>query len=526
MKVKPGDDILLEDGRNARVVSEIGDGAQGVVYKVQVDGKEYALKLYKHFSSASEKEKTKKNLKDIIRLEFSAEQFIMPKVITHESNKRLGYLMDMLPQSFSSFPDYLNGKVRFGLIEKKVLAGINLVNAFRALHRKGYNYKDLNDGNFFINTDTGEVRIIDSDNISSESGVDGIQGTPGYMAPEIVRGEKGPSVNTDRHSLAVVLFKLFIVHDPFQGKLYHQHLIMGPKEQRLHYGENPVFIYHKDNASNRPKEGVDKNPIKLWPLFPSFFKDRFHYTFVQGLKNPNARNSDDTWQKALIQLRDEISICTLCEKEFLWSIGKCGCGYEFDKETKRLNIGLYNVPIFPGQKLYACHIAASGDYDLVIGRIQAKKNDSKQLVIKNLSGDVWTYRSKLGETIEVKKDALIPLQKGIGSILLKDTEAVIGSKDEKTLHLIINSYELPLYSGQNLMACHTVKNGSKSVITGEIKSKKSDPNSFAVKNLSDDEWIVSSTQAKKVIKKGEMAPIRAGLTINFKNDILGKIKLQ
>lgn len=33
------------------------------------------------------------------------------------------------------------------------------------LHRHGYSYQDLNDGNFFINPESGDVLICDNDNV-------------------------------------------------------------------------------------------------------------------------------------------------------------------------------------------------------------------------------------------------------------------------------------------------------------------------------------------------------------------------
>jgi DNA-binding helix-hairpin-helix protein with protein kinase domain len=40
-----------------------------------------------------------------------------------------------------------------------VNAALNITAGFRALHNKGYSYQDLNDGNFFINPQNGNVLI-------------------------------------------------------------------------------------------------------------------------------------------------------------------------------------------------------------------------------------------------------------------------------------------------------------------------------------------------------------------------------
>jgi serine/threonine protein kinase len=523
MKFRVGEQIPLENGQTAKILREIGDGGQGTVYQVRVQNKDFALKWYKN---VVDKNISKENLAKIIQLGDIAEQFIMPKWITREIDGQFGSVMDLLPSSFASFPDYLNQKIRFASIEKQILAGINLVNAFRSLHRKGYNYKDLNDGNFFMDTQTGDVRIIDNDNISAENHAHGVQGKPGYMAPEVVTGKAPPSAQTDRHSLAVILFKLFIKHDPLRGKRYYQYDIMGPQEQIEHFGKHPVFIFDPNDASNRPKEGVDINPLTLWPLFPQFFQDIFIKTFVQGIKNPDTRISDDTWQKTLVQLRDEISICPECGQEFLWSIGRCDSDHTRAEKPKRLKIKSYSIPLFPKQKLYACHInAGGGDYRLVIGEVQAKKNNPDQLAVKNLSKDVWTYRLITGETKEVKKNELIPLTEGIESIVFnKSHTGLIGDVPEAALYLLVEQYQVPLFGGQKLRGCHTRK-GSETEITGEIKARKDNKRSLALVNLSGDEWIIASKSAKRHLKKGEIVPLRDGLRVTFTNGILGKIKV-
>ena len=46
-----------------------------------------------------------------------------------------------------------------------------------------------------------------------------VYGTPRFMAPEIVLGKAKPSRNTDLYSLAVLLFYMFMMGHPLEGKL-------------------------------------------------------------------------------------------------------------------------------------------------------------------------------------------------------------------------------------------------------------------------------------------------------------------
>lgn len=65
----------------------------------------------------------------------------------------------------------------------------------------------------------GDLLICDNDNIAPYGTNTGILGKCRYMAPEIVRKEKQPDAQSDRFSLAVILFLLFFNNHPLEGAL-------------------------------------------------------------------------------------------------------------------------------------------------------------------------------------------------------------------------------------------------------------------------------------------------------------------
>lgn len=77
----------------------------------------------------------------------------------------------------------------------------NLTRGYQKLHAMGAKYQDISFGNLFFNPDNGDVLICDNDNVSFDnSKPGGVLGTPGFMAPEIVRGENDhPKIQTDIH---------------------------------------------------------------------------------------------------------------------------------------------------------------------------------------------------------------------------------------------------------------------------------------------------------------------------------------
>lgn len=419
MELKKGEIVQLEGGRSAKILEKLGEGGQGIVYKVDIAGKKFALKWYT-FRFKNKKE-FRKNISANINAGSPDEKFLWPLYLTEEKNGTFGYVMELRPQNFSDFSKILNNKARFSSTDVMIESALNIVHAFRTLHRKGLSYQDLNDGNFFIDTKTGDVLICDNDNVTPDGmkNAGNIGGKPGYMAPEIVLGKATPNSLTDSHSLAVILFKLFCRHDPLMGKAYIDSVCITEKRELELYGEKPVFIFDPNNNSNRPVVGVHPNPLKLWPRYPKFLQDAFIKSFCDGMKNPNMRLPENEWQKILIHLQDALLKCPDCTDEvFVSEMPKnkpiqfhCKNSYSYPLTLK---FDKYNFPLFPGKKLSACYTSKnSDDYATKTGEVIMNKNNSALWGIKNLSDKTWNFTSKNGEEKEIAKNSVIPIAKDL-----------------------------------------------------------------------------------------------------------------
>lgn len=151
---------------------------------------------------------------------------------------------------------------------------------YQKLHTMGYSYRDISFGNMFFDPDTGDVLICDNDNVSA-NGIDNssVYGTPRFMAPEIVMGQAKPSRNTDLYSLAVLLFYMFMMGHPLEGKLEAEIKCMDIHAMNKLYGKNPIFIYDPNDKSNRPVKGYQDNVIIYWELYPQVIRDLFIKSF-------------------------------------------------------------------------------------------------------------------------------------------------------------------------------------------------------------------------------------------------------
>ena len=442
---KKGTKIALENGGKAEIISLLGGGGQGDVYKVKLNKEEYALKWYKPQYIKSLNEQNAKgwfmeNLRQNISKGPPNDKFIWPLYLSKEIKDSFGYIMKLRPSGYYDFTDIYcthdkdGNKVGFKNVRASVNSAINIVEAFKDLHRKGYTYLDLNDGNFFIDINNGDVLVCDNDNVTGDPRFN--LGKPGYVAPELVRNDPGvnSSLLTDAHSLAVILFRLFMHHDPLMGRKFTISVCISPAKEFELYGGDPVFIFDPNDASNRPVVNLHVNPLKLWPQYPAYVRDAFVKTLAKGMKEPAQRLSESEWLKVLIRFRDEIITCPACGATMLLtgmpdsktvSCWRCRADYPFPYHLK---FGDYRVLLFPGNELLHCHIFDGEDYSTVLGQSVRSKKDPSRWGLMNLSNDSWRVTKPDGSADNVGKDGILVIAKGTKIEFPFDKTAVIDSK--------------------------------------------------------------------------------------------------
>ncbi len=413
-ELKIGQNVEMEYGGSAKILKVIGSGGQGIVYLAEFNGMKWALKWY-DISKIKRPDDFRSNIKNNINDGAPSDKFLWPKYLTKTlPDGTFGYLMELKPSSFDSFVDILNtyklvidpltGRavkkpVRFSSLYAMVTAVINIANAFRQLHRAGKSYQDLNDGGFFINVNTGAVLVCDCDNIAPDGSNFGIGGKPGYMAPERVKGTAKPDVQTDKYSLAVVLFKLLFRGDPMEGEKVIKDICLTEASELKHYGQNAVFVYDPNDASNRPVRGIHDNVIKFWRLYPDYIKDAFINSFTVGIREPNKRIIENEWQKMFIRLRSEIINCACGRTNFTsmfekvdirtFKCPKCGMTFGSLSFSNRN----YRMPLYVGGKFYNCEVYPdSDDFLSVAGEIVENTLKPGVIGMKNCSDRTWNVK--------------------------------------------------------------------------------------------------------------------------------------
>jgi serine/threonine protein kinase len=402
--------IKLTNGKQCQVLEELGRGGQGIVYKVSYDGGEYALKWYIISCSAA----FYTNLDNNVKQGAPNQSFLWPIAITEKQNGSFGYIMKLRPKHYEEIGAFMLAKVRFASPDALIEAALQICSAFQKLHIVGLSYQDMNDGNFFINPQTGDVLICDNDNVAPNKVNMGIVGKSGYMAPEIVDKECMPDRYTDYFSLGVILFILFYLNRPFEGKRVISCPCLTEDAERKLFGKDCVFIMDPNDDSNRPDPRFHKNVMRRWPYFPRLLRETFIKAFSsEAIKNPTKRIMDKTWQQVLLQIRAQYATCPHCgNKTFIdpdSAASQCSRCHKTINRPMILKVGNYRIPILEGQKIYKCQSLASLNVNLsdVYGII-IKNPQTGKLGIQNTSGVTWAVTLPNGEIRNVENGRGLP----------------------------------------------------------------------------------------------------------------------
>lgn len=423
-QLKAGTILVSESSNKYLVESLLGAGGQGEVYDVSCNGKHYALKwYYKHMASSSQKQ----ILDNLISKGAPDSSFLWPQdLIFNRYGEPFGYIMPLRPKNYKSIVDMMKRRAEPSFYTL-CRAAYNLTNGYQKLHSMGFSYRDISFGNLFFDPDTGDVLICDNDNVAA-NGLDNssVYGTPRFMAPEIVRGEAKPSRNTDLYSLAVLLFYMFMMGHPLEGKLEADIKCMDIHAMNRLYGTKPVFVFDPKDKSNRPVRGYQDNVLIYWDLYPQVLRDLFTDSFTTGLVSPNKRVTEKKWLEVFANLMTGITICPSCGAEVFFDEAKANSGIAHCcwncqmsvQHAPSIVIGKSRVLLQKDAKLYAHNIYENYDMTTVVGSVVQNPNNPKLWGIRNETTDNWTY---------IKPDGIqLPVASGRSAAIAKDAKICFG----------------------------------------------------------------------------------------------------
>jgi serine/threonine protein kinase len=235
------------------------------------------------------------------------------------------------------------------------------------------------------------------------------------MAPEVVRGDALPSTRTDLYSLSVLLFYLFMVHHPLEGKRESSIKCLDLPAMTKIYGSEPIFIFDPTNDSNRPVPGYHDNALVFWLIYPQFLRNLFTKAFTEGIRDPvNGRVVESVWRAAMVRLRDSIVYCAQCGSENFYDAdamqvpgGNPAQCWSCKKELQfppRIRIGRNLVMLNYDTKLYPHHIdnARMYDFSVSVAEVSRHPNDPNMWGLKNASSEKWVSTTAGGAVKDVE----------------------------------------------------------------------------------------------------------------------------
>lgn len=182
-----------------------------------------------------------------------------------------------------------------------------LAEAIGRLHRCGITHSDLSGNNLHADPRAGRLAVIDLDGLTVAGAIPPtVQGTPGYIAPEVLVGRGTPGTAADLHALAVLTHQLLLYRHPLHGPRVYA--ADAANDERFRYGPDAVFVDHPTDRSNRP---IAEEGRGFWPtaVLGEPFVALFCRAFVAGLRRPDDRPIASEWAVALESLERRIVRC-------------------------------------------------------------------------------------------------------------------------------------------------------------------------------------------------------------------------
>ena len=317
--------LLLK--QSLSVIKPVGEGGEGVAYLVETP--DLQKEVVKWYHSNRIVPGHKQGIEDLVKRGpprgSGGKRFVWPKdLVVEEGNSVLyGYRMDLIDTTkFVELTKIWANRHPQPSFKNLCEISFKIADSFSDLHLSGYCYKDISLGNLLINSEGGDVLICDNDNIGVDGNSDSVmQGTTEFMAPEVICGETVPSTSTDKHSLAVLLFYLWMWHHPLEGKKEYQIRVWDIPAKKKIYGESPLFVFDPEDDSNGLIDSSGyKTCFNRWKTCPPRLQEAFTNTFTRGLKNPSSRVTEGRWKSIFQTLSDNITLCR-CGAENLWTDG-------------------------------------------------------------------------------------------------------------------------------------------------------------------------------------------------------------
>lgn len=408
-----------------QLTGKIGEGGQGVVCTTEHPGV-----LVKVLTERDEQARRRwvNHLNWLLNQDLEGLHIASPRALIERPT--VGYVMESMDglrplqqiletsQQALAGGQGLSGYVATGGLRRRLALLRELAHTVAGLHARGLAYGDLSPANVFVSEsiEHHQLWLIDCDNIcTSERAGHGHLHTPGYGAPEVVRGERGVNSLTDAWSFAVLAFELLSHGHPFKGD---DLLDDDPEEAeaRALRGELP-WVDHPNDRSNALTGGIPR-PLVASPRMQSLFDACFN----AGRDDPLQRPSVAEWADTLDAAWSTTVTCNNadCGSSFFWSEdGSCPVCDQAQPEVLTLRHSWYcpdddeqtdyldsdSIRVLPVFGEVDLHLAPAGTREYAQSEwvCTLKLADDGLWITPTPGGTVWLRRLDDGKTVSLSR---------------------------------------------------------------------------------------------------------------------------
>ena len=266
--------VVDENGYKHYLEKEIGRGGQGITWQTKDPNIIVKMKVNPNTGEPVvdeiEYEKFKNEL-DEVRILNLPDDIHIARPVSLLQKPYCGYTMRLLKdmQSIKYWIRPFDGTVSPGLffyktggMRHRYQLLMNTAEIFAKLYAHSAVYADLSPENVFASgsLESSEVWLIDADNMRYKFDVKKQIQTPGYGAPEIIKGEMN-SIQADEYSYAILAHEVLTMNSPFNGQLLIEGDGGGWDDEEVDYADlaskgEVAWIYDENDDSNRCKTGI------------------------------------------------------------------------------------------------------------------------------------------------------------------------------------------------------------------------------------------------------------------------------
>lgn len=512
---KTGDTIRF-NGKNFILGQPLGGGGEGAVFELAVSAQngvvsKAAVKIIEtKKKTPTEIALIRRQINDLIdvrkrskekaktnRSVSLSEFLVLPQAILEDD---VGYVMSLV-QGFEPLTNYLNipkgseeqmeWQQKYDLRRRyRVIA--YLFERLEKIHIEGLVFSDLSPNNILVSQkNDSSLKFIDTDNLRTKSNpFSNVLGTPGFIAPELLRKPERPDVLTeeetkniedshllseesDVYSAAIIAFMLLTLNHPFKGvkaigenttpedeiaaEMGRMDYILKPGTDN--YCEGNIFV-DKFNSITTPE-----------------IRDLFARTFIDGKDNPLHRPTANEFKNEFQRASRLIVKCPHCGEESLYST------YVSDNGKLKSNSICINPECnqkIEGQLLFTVYASSTGKSveETLLGS-EAVNHKIEPIALSKIvlreKEEQTLYFPDIGISGDLKKDdrvcrLLIGGETAIIRICQqpKDATIAIVSRKDKPAIPVINQADFPYENDYILFQNIRTRYGTINVI-GEIQ---------------------------------------------------------